>query len=178
MKSQRRQRGLILASGLLLLTTGMLSMTTIMGIAVRELGRTEIIESLEQARAAAGIGLHSASSGLEPRHTAAAELATGVLANGTRWRVSIRFVGVTARPLEPSLAEWHFMLESEATTPAGARVRERLQLVLPAPPPTDLSLCLTSGCPVPPMCGPPEPLCPQEIRARPEEIAWHLPENG
>jgi hypothetical protein len=173
----RAQRGLILASGLLLMATGMLTMSTVMGIAVRELSRTQVIESLEQAREAAAMGLSVGLRGFEPLDTLEAELASAVLADGSRWRVSSSFLGVVPRPLEPSLMDWHFLLDSMATSPAGAEIRERLQIRLAAPPPPDLAACLDGGCPVPPLCGPPDPDCPLEIRARPQPVAWHLPED-
>jgi len=177
MNSRHHQRGLILASGILLLATGMLSMTTVMGIAVRELNRTQVIESLEQARQAAAIGLATALSTDELTDTSSTEL-FAVLADGSRWQVTRSFLGLTPDRADPSLAEWHFLLESEATTSAGAMVRQRLQVRLPAPPPADVSVCLEQGCLVPPLCGPPDPMCPLDIRARPLPVAWHLPENG
>lgn len=177
MNNRHHQQGMILASGILLLATGMLGMTTVMGIAVRELNRTQVIESLEQARQAAAIGLATAVSTIELTDTSSRELAA-VLADGSHWQVNTAFLGVIPDRSDPSLAEWHFVLESEATTSAGAMVRQRLQLRLPAPPPADVSVCLEQGCPVPPLCGPPDPLCPTDIRARPLPVAWHLPERG
>lgn len=177
MSRARAQRGLILASGLLLMATGMLTMSTVMGIAVRELSRTQVIESLEQAREAAAIGLSIGLQGFEPVDTAEAELASAVLADGSRWRIASSFLGVVARPLEPPLMDWHFVLDSTATSPAGAEIRQRLQVRLAAPPPADLAACLEGSCPVPPLCGPPDPDCPLEIRSRPQPVAWHLPED-
>lgn len=159
------------------MATGMLTMSTVMGIAVRELSRTQVIESLEQAREAAGMGLSAALAGFEPLNTAQAELASAVLADGSHWRVSSSFLGIVPRPREPALMDWHFLLDSTARSPAGAEIRERLQIRLPAPPPIDLEACLDDGCPVPPLCGPPDPDCPIEIRARPQPVAWHLPED-
>jgi len=173
----RAQGGLILASGLLLLATGMLTMSTVMGIAVRELSRTQVIESLEQARAGAAIGLANAMDGLELRDTIETELAAGVLADGSRWRVTVSFLGAVPRAVEPGLWDWHFLLHASAETPTGAQIRERLQISLPAPPPADLSVCLETGCLVPPLCGPPDPDCPLELRVPPQTVAWHLPED-
>ncbi len=177
MNAARAQGGLILASGLLLLATGMLTMSTVMGIAVRELSRTQVIESLEQARAGAAIGLANALEGLELRDTLEREIAAGELTDGSQWRVTVGFLGAVPRILDPGLWDWHFLLHASARTPTGAEVRERLQISLPAPPPADLRLCLDSGCPVPPLCGPPDPDCPLELRAPPHAVAWHLPED-
>lgn len=177
MNGVRAQHGLILASGLLLMATGMLTMSTVMGIAVRELSRTQVIESLEQAREAAAMGLSNALEVFEPLDTTGAELASAVLADGSRWRVSSSFLGVVPRPLEPPLMDWHFVLDAMATSPTGAEIRERLQIRVAAPPPADLAACLEGGCPVPPLCGPPDPDCPLEIRAHPRPVAWHLPED-
>jgi len=168
------QNGFVLANALMLFAVISLSMSTVLGIATRELARTSIHESLDATARTAQTALAQATATVAIESTSASVVHTGTTPDGTHYEVSVRYLGATELIDAESLAYWHFLYTSIARSRTGAEVVEQLQVRIPASPPIDPAACLDPGCPLPPLCTP--PACDPPLRADAERVAWHLPD--
>lgn len=175
MRLPARQTGFVLASALMLLAVVALSMSTVLGIATRELARTSVHESLDSTARVAQSALAEGRAAVPIEHTRAAVVHAGTTPDGVAYEVSIRYLGAAPRAGSEALADWHFLYTSAARSRTGAEVIEQLQVRVPASPPADPAVCLDPGCPLPPLCAP--PACDPPLRAGAERVAWHLPDT-
>lgn len=174
-----RQAGVVLAMALMFLALMTATATVGPAVANLELLRAGALEAWSRADAAATTGIDTALGEADLASTTPDIVASGTLA-AARYSVRREFLGfrtATAGLTESGLVEWHFLLTSTGTADRGARTVQALEIAVLAPEPPDRDDCLSTGCPVPPICVDASP-CDPGLRSPPAPVGWYMPSDA
>jgi hypothetical protein len=176
----KSQDGVILAVGLMLLLIISMLATSGMTNATLETVKTGSGEAMDNAFFAAENGIAMALTGGDFSHTRGSTLPVFPMPDGTSVATRIRYLGLAFPAIEKydtGLVEYHFLIETTVQASRSAKSRHVLQVMVPAPPPADPSICMSTGCDIPVICLPAPDECETPLRVEPLRVAWHISED-
>ena len=173
----RSQGGAILALGLMLLLVVSMLATSGMTNATLEAVKTGSRQATDDAFFAAENGIALGLSQGDFSHTRGAPLPVFNLPDGTSVATRIRYLGLTypsSEEPDTSLVEYHFLIETTVQATRSTQSQHVQQVMVPAPPPADPSVCISSGCDIPVICLPAPDDCETALRIEPLRVTWHV----
>ena len=174
------QNGAILALGLMMLLIVSMLATSGMSNATLETVKTGSGEAADNAFFAAENGIAIALAGGDFSHTRGSTMPILTMPDSTSVATRVQYLGLGYPSIEKSdtgLVEYHFLIETTVQAARSAKSRHVLQVIVPAPPPADPSICLSTGCDIPFICPPAPDECDTPLRFEPRPVAWHISED-